>query len=178
MSLGDRQRQLKDEFVRARDTWGAPWESTLRLDQDFLVAYLKFSIVPWKTGPLENKVKEFIYIVADAAATHLYTPGIEQHLKAAIAFGASREELMEVLELTSTLGIHAATIGVPILLDVLGEAGLRDRPKPFDERQQKLKETFTSTRGYRHEFWAGIHELDPDFFKSPNLNGSPAISYG
>lgn len=166
MPLTDRQERLKAEFRRARGTWGPSWESMLRLDSDFLEAYLNFSMVPWKSGPLGSKVKEFIYIAADAAATHLYAPGIEQHVKAAIAFGASREELMEVLELTSTLGIHAANIGVPILLEVLSEAGLRDLPKPFDERQRKLKETFTATRGYWHEFWAGILELDPDFFEA------------
>ena len=48
----------------------------------------------------------------------------------------------EVLELTATLGIHAANAGVPILLDVLAETG--DAPDVFDldARQRQLKADF------------------------------------
>jgi alkylhydroperoxidase/carboxymuconolactone decarboxylase family protein YurZ len=166
MTLSDRQIDLKARFTAEHGTWGPAWQSMLRLDPGFLQSYLNFAMVPWKSGPLEPKVKEFVSIAADAAATHLYAPGIARHIKAAIEHGATREEIMEVLELTSTLGIHAANIGVPILLEVLAEAGLRDAPKQFDERQLRLKDAFTKARGYWHEFWAGILELDPDFFEA------------
>ena len=73
---------------------------------------------------------------------------------------------MEVLELTSTLGIHASNIGVPLLLEVLEEEGLRDGPAPLDERQEQLKAEFTANRGYWHEFWDGMLELDPDLFEA------------
>ena len=79
--------------------------------------------MPWRTGPLEPKVKEFVYIAVDAAATHLYVPGIRQHIKQALGYGATAEEIMEVLELTATLGIHACNIGVPILVEELEAAG-------------------------------------------------------
>lgn len=166
MKLSARQNELKQRFTAERGAWGPVWETILQLDPDFLESYLEFSMVPWRSGPLEPKVKEFIYIAADAAATHLYTPGITQHIKAALDHGATGAEIMEVLELTSTLGIHAANIGVPLLLEVLEEAGLRKGPTPYDARQQELKEEFTKARGYWHDFWAGILELDPDFFKA------------
>lgn len=165
-TLSRRQVELKEEFTRQRGTWSDAWESALRLDPDFLEAYLKFSLVPWKKNHLETKVKEFIYIAADASATHLYTPGIRQHIRAAISCGATQEEIFEVLELTSTLGIHAVNIGVPLLLEVLVEEGLRTGPAPLDARQQKLKQEFTETRGYWHPFWDGILELDPELFEA------------
>src|SRR5690606_7177448 len=98
--------------------------------------------------------------------THLYTPGIRQHIRAALAFGATEREVMEVLELTSTLGIHAMNIGVPLLLEVLQEEGLRSGPAPLDERRERLKEQFTRERGYWHEFWDGVLELDPELFEA------------
>ncbi|CAM4062983.1 carboxymuconolactone decarboxylase family protein [Kibdelosporangium persicum] len=165
-NLTTRQEELKAEFIKVRGTWSDAWESILRLDPGFLEAYLKFSAVPWRRNHLEDKVKEFVYIAADAAATHLYTPGIRQHIRAALAFGATKEEIMEVLELTSTLGIHAANIGVPLLLEVLEEEGLRTGPAPLDERQEKLKAEFTENRGYWHSFWDGLLELDPDLFEA------------
>jgi alkylhydroperoxidase/carboxymuconolactone decarboxylase family protein YurZ len=165
-NLTTRQEELKAEFMKVRGTWSDAWESILRLDPAFLEAYLKFSAVPWRKNHLENKVKEFVYIAADAAATHLYTPGIRQHIRAALAFGATEAEIMEVLELTSTLGIHAANIGVPLLLEVLEEEGLRSGPVPLDERQEKLKAEFTENRGYWHSFWDGLLEVDPDLFEA------------
>ena len=65
-----------------------------------------------------------MYIAVDAAATHLYVPGIRQHIAAALRCGASVQEIMEVLELSSTLGIHAMNIGVPILV---GGAALSEK---------------------------------------------------
>jgi alkylhydroperoxidase/carboxymuconolactone decarboxylase family protein YurZ len=164
--LTAQQEELKAEFIRVRGTWSDAWESILRLDPDFLAAYLKFSAVPWRKNHLDDKVKEFIYIAADAAATHLYTPGIRQHIRAALAFGATKQEITEVLELTSTLGIHATNIGVPLLLEVLEEEGVRKGPRQLDERQEKLKAEFTENRGYWHSFWDGVLELDPDLFEA------------
>lgn len=167
MTLSARQREVRDHFIEVRGSWSDTWEAVLRLDPEFLDAYTQFSGVPWReTSHLDPKVKEFIYIAADAAATHMYSPGTRQHIRKALELGATGEEIMEVLELTSTLGIHAANIGVPLLLEVLEEEGLRDGPTPFDERQEQLKADFTAKRGYWHEFWAGILELDPDLFEA------------
>ncbi|QPP09350.1 gamma-carboxymuconolactone decarboxylase [Streptomyces bathyalis] len=166
MSLTERQQQLKDRFTRERGTWGDAWESILVLDPDYLEAYLEFSTVPWRKNHLPAKVKEFVYIAVDAAATHLYTPGVRQHIRAALAHGATSDEIMEVLELTSTLGIHACNIGVPLLLEVLDEEGVRQGPAPLDETREALKEEFTESRGYWHEFWDGLLELDPELFKA------------
>jgi alkylhydroperoxidase/carboxymuconolactone decarboxylase family protein YurZ len=167
MTLTAEQQEIKDEFVKVRGTWGDPWERMLELDPAFVRAYLHFSAVPW-TGEshLEPKIKEFVYIAADAAATHLYEPGIRQHIVAALRHGATPAEIMEVIELTSTLGIHACNIGVPLLIEVLEEEGVRKGPAPLSERQEKLKADFTANRGYWHEFWEGILELAPDLFEA------------
>ena len=78
MSLTPRQQRIKDEFIKVRGTWGEAWEDILRLDPEFLAAYLKFSAVPWRKNHLDDKVKELIYIAVDANATHLYLPGARQ----------------------------------------------------------------------------------------------------
>lgn len=168
MSLSTRQEEVKAEFIRVRGTWSELWESILLLDADFLEAYLHFSAVPWSEGHnhLDNKTKEFIFIAVDAAATHMYAPGVRQHIKAAFAAGATPQEIMEVIELTSTLGIHAMNIGVPILVQVLVEKGLRTGPAPLDANQERIKAEFTENRGYWHSFWDEMLELDPDLFET------------
>lgn len=164
MALTPRQQQVKDEFIAVRGTWSSAWERILQFDADFLDAYLQWSAVPLRKHQLDPKVREFIFIAADAAATHLYEPGIRQHVRAALELGASAAEVMEVLELTSTLGIHACNIGVPLLIDVLTEEGLRTEAAPRTPRQEQLKADFVGSRGYWHEFWDGLLELDPELF--------------
>ncbi len=164
--LTPRQQEIKDAFVEQRGTWSPLWESILRLDPEFLLSYLDFSMVPWKKNHLDAKTKELMYIAVDAAATHLYQPGIRQHIKAALDVGATPQEIMEVIELTSTLGIHAMNIGVPLLVKVLEEKGLRTGPAPLDENQERVKAEFTENRGYWHSFWDEMLELDPELFEA------------
>jgi len=164
MSLTSDQQEIKDEFIKIRGTWGPDWETILQLDPEFMRAYLNFSAVPWKKNHLDDKTKELMYITVAAAATHLYVPGAREHIRAALKAGATKEEIMEVLELTSTLGIHAMNIGVPILVQVLTEKGLRTRPAELTEYQEQVKADFTKTRGYWHEFWDEMLELDPELF--------------
>ncbi|MGH2849417.1 MAG: carboxymuconolactone decarboxylase family protein [Solirubrobacteraceae bacterium] len=161
----NRNKQLRDEFIEARGYWNQMWEGLLELDPDFFEAYTHFSSVPWRSGPLDPKIKEFIYIAVDAAATHLYVPGIRQHIKQALGHGATAHEIMEVLELTATLGIHACNIGVPILLEELEAAG-QSLPREFTERQLELKADFERKRGYWNDFWNEMLLLDADFFES------------
>ncbi len=115
---------LKAEFLAKRGYWSDFWDGLLALDPAFFKAYLNFSSVPWETGVLEPKVKELIYIAIDAATTHLYEPGLRQHIRNAIGYGATKEEIMEVLQLVSVLGIHSCTMGVPVLIDELEKAGV------------------------------------------------------
>jgi len=71
-----------------------------------------------------------------------------------------------VLELTSTLGIHACNIGVPMLCEVMRELGGYESylEAEEDETRKKLREKFTEKRGYWHTFWEDFLRLDPEFF--------------
>jgi alkylhydroperoxidase/carboxymuconolactone decarboxylase family protein YurZ len=165
-SLTPRQQESKDAFVDQRGVWSPLWESIARIDPDFLDAYRELSMVPWRKTHLDAKTKELIYIAIDANATHMYLPGVRSHIQAAFRAGATVQEIMEVIECASTLGIHAMNIGVPILTEVLTEKGMRTGPAELDEHQEKLKEDFTRTRGYWHSFWDEILELDPEMFEA------------
>ena len=125
--LSERQKSLKDQFIEERGYWNEELlGAMLRLDTDFFEAYLNFSATPWRKGVLSPKIKELIYIAIDASTTHLYAPGLRLHIANALKYGATKEEIMEVLELTSVLGIHTCTVGVPILIEELKKAGQGD----------------------------------------------------
>jgi alkylhydroperoxidase/carboxymuconolactone decarboxylase family protein YurZ len=138
------------------------WQALRDADPAFFEAFAELAAVPRRSTALEPKVKELVCLAVNAAATHMYVPGIREHARRAIDLGATREELLEVLQLTSTLGIHAVTVGVPLLLEAQGER----EPAPLDERRVALRADFEAKRGYWHEFWHGLLELDPDFFEA------------
>jgi alkylhydroperoxidase/carboxymuconolactone decarboxylase family protein YurZ len=131
--LTARQQQVKDRFVAERGSWSAAWDAVLLLDPDFLDAYRAFAGVPWAAGVLEPKTKELVCLAVDASTTHLHEEGTRAHLRAALRYGATAAEVLEVIELTSVLGIHSATLAMPILLDELAHAAARPDAATPDE---------------------------------------------
>ena len=105
------------EHHRAKGDWKPLWEQFHELDPDFLEAYLAFRNVPQSKGPLEQKYKELILIAINAATTHMYGPGVRRHIQNALKVGASMEEILETIQLTTVMGIHACNLAIPILLD-------------------------------------------------------------
>jgi alkylhydroperoxidase/carboxymuconolactone decarboxylase family protein YurZ len=121
--LSERQKILQQKFMEERGYWDEKLlGQLLRLDPDFFEAYWNFSAIPWRKGSLSPKIKEFIYIAIDASTTHLFEPGLRLHIQNALKYGATKEEIMEVLECVSVLGIHTCALGVPILAEELKKA--------------------------------------------------------
>jgi alkylhydroperoxidase/carboxymuconolactone decarboxylase family protein YurZ len=163
--LSKRQQAIKDTFIENRGYWSEIWDQVLHLSPDYFEAYTELSSVPWTHGVLEPKVKEFMYIAADASTTHLYNAGTRIHIQNALRLGATVDEVFEVLQLTSVLGIHSCIVGVPILLEELAAAGMGVEDT-LDERRLTLKASFTETRGYWAPFLEGLLQLSPEFFEA------------
>jgi alkylhydroperoxidase/carboxymuconolactone decarboxylase family protein YurZ len=164
----ERRRRLQDEFTAARGYWSPIWNDLLTLAPDFFEAYMNFSAAPWKTGTLEPKIKELIYIAIDSATTHLYEPGLRVHIRNALRYGATKEEIMEVYQLTSVLGIHTCVVGVPALMTEMRDAGRGDvlEHGELTPRQAELKRKFIAQRGYWSAPWDGLIRLSPEFFEA------------
>jgi alkylhydroperoxidase/carboxymuconolactone decarboxylase family protein YurZ len=105
------------EDHKAKGDWNPLWEQFRELDPDFLEAYLAFRSVPQSTGPLEQKYKELILIAMNAATTHLYGPGGRRHIQNALKAGASMEEILETIQVTTVMGIHSCNLEIPILME-------------------------------------------------------------
>ena len=164
MTANTRPQEIKDAFIAAGGTWDDAWEAVLQLDPEFLQAYLDFAQVPARKHHLDAKTRALIGLVVNAAVTHLHVSAVRQHIRAALRAGASTAEIMEVLECTATLSIHAMNVGVPVLTEVLAERGVRTESAPLDEYQQRLKDEFTANRGYWNSTWDEMLELDPELF--------------
>lgn len=111
------------EAQRQTEDWNPIWDQMAEMDPDYLEAFLAFRAVPQKQGPLPQKTKELIMIAINAATTHLWAPGVRRHMQNALREGATSAEILEVLQLTSIMGVHSMTLGVPILAEELERAG-------------------------------------------------------
>lgn len=105
------------EAHRSKGDWNPLWEQFRELDPDFLEAYLAFRSLPQSKGPLPQKYKELILVAINAATTHLYGPGVRRHIQNALGAGASMEEILETIQLTTVMGIHSCNLAIPILME-------------------------------------------------------------
>jgi alkylhydroperoxidase/carboxymuconolactone decarboxylase family protein YurZ len=107
-----------DRQIESGD-WNPLWDKLRQWDPDFVEGYLTMRTVPFAKGPLPAKTKELILIAVNAATTHMYGPGVRRHIQNALKLGATRDEILQVIELTTVLGIHACNLAVPILAEEL-----------------------------------------------------------
>jgi alkylhydroperoxidase/carboxymuconolactone decarboxylase family protein YurZ len=112
------QETLKQAFLDLRGgPWAPAWDPLLRADSPYFEAYTRFSGVPWgQNRVLSPKFRELVYAAIDASTTHLWLPGLRSHVRKAIGYGATLDELLEVLELTSLIGVQSFVQGTRALL--------------------------------------------------------------
>jgi len=120
--LDARRQELWDRHVAGKRYWeaftgelGVFLRGLLVLEPDFFEAYMELTLEPWVNGTLPAKVRELVYIAVDTVTTHLYRPGLELHLKTALALGATKEEIMAVYELAAAYGLRTISAGVAAL---------------------------------------------------------------
>jgi alkylhydroperoxidase/carboxymuconolactone decarboxylase family protein YurZ len=100
--------------MKAAGLFNPAWDAIYELDPQWLEQFLAMGSDLYR-GVLPPKLVELTAIAVDASCTHLYTPGIRRHVQAALAQGATIDEIMEVLKLCGALGVDACELGGPIL---------------------------------------------------------------
>jgi alkylhydroperoxidase/carboxymuconolactone decarboxylase family protein YurZ len=113
--------------VRAIGQWNDAWNPFVELDPVWTDQFMATGAAIYATALMTPKLIELLSIAFDASYTHMYAPGTQRHIKAALAVGATMEEIMEVLKLCVVQGVQACNMGVPILAEEI--ARLSATPK-------------------------------------------------
>jgi alkylhydroperoxidase/carboxymuconolactone decarboxylase family protein YurZ len=87
----------------------------IRCSPAFFDGYTAFSSAPWKTGALAPAVKELLYLAINAATQHLFLPGIRLHLRNALNRGATPEQILQVIQIASCIGMQSYLMATPLL---------------------------------------------------------------
>jgi alkylhydroperoxidase/carboxymuconolactone decarboxylase family protein YurZ len=107
------------DHLRATGGWNPNWNSFAELDQLWTEKFMDMDVTPLVRGVLDAKTWELIAIAVDASCTHMYAPGVRRHIRRALDAGATKEEILAVLQAVSVLGIHSMSFGAPILVEEL-----------------------------------------------------------
>jgi alkylhydroperoxidase/carboxymuconolactone decarboxylase family protein YurZ len=100
----------------ATGNWNPFWEPFARLDPAWTEKVIAMAISPAVSGALDAKTIELIRVALDAAC--LYEPGVRRHIRRAFEAGATRAEIVAVLQLATMQGLHSMCIAAPILEEV------------------------------------------------------------
>jgi alkylhydroperoxidase/carboxymuconolactone decarboxylase family protein YurZ len=116
------------DHMRATGDWNPGWDALAELDAGYVEKFLSMGAHAMNKGTLDPLTIEFIAMAVDASCTHMYAPGVRRHIRKALELGATREQVMTVLELVSVLGIHSVALGAPLLIE---EAQKLERDGPM-----------------------------------------------
>ena len=165
IELTEKQKRLKRKFQKEKGYWSQVLEQLLMFDEDFFEVYVQFTSVPERKKALEPKIQELISIAINASATHLYEPRLRFHIQQALSHGATKEEILEVFQLTSVLGMHACALGVRVLFEQVGD-GENQTDEELTEKQKRLKAEFIEQMGYWSAFRDKMLTVNEDFFEA------------
>ncbi|MDQ8706151.1 hypothetical protein RCO28_27315 [Streptomyces sp. LHD-70] len=113
---------------------------------------------------LGPKLAALLRLKLDASVTHLYTRGIRRHIRAALQAGATREEVLTVLKLSTVIGIHALAVGMPILNQELDYAQTPAQPQP-PFCSTPVCDTLRRDRQFNPD-WDAIYDAAPDWLEN------------
>jgi len=96
-----------------------PFETLRRREPDWAATCAKMIANPANSPVLPRKTVELIGIALNVGSSNLNPDGTRRHMRAALAAGATRAEILMVLKMASVRSIQSCNLGVPILEEEL-----------------------------------------------------------
>lgn len=114
-ALDPEVQAIKDEFVRTRGFWNEQRNPIAQKMPKYFAALSKVATASWQFGSLTKKERELVCIAIDCTVTHMYRPGLVIHIRAALEAGAAPQEILEVFQLASVIGLEGYILGAKAL---------------------------------------------------------------
>jgi alkylhydroperoxidase/carboxymuconolactone decarboxylase family protein YurZ len=172
----DRGSAHGDTGAPASGPWDCALEQLREWDPAWAEACARMTTNPWRRGVLPRKLVELISLMLNAQCTSLNPQGTRRHIGAALDAGASRDEILFVLECAALGAIHSCSLGAPMLLEEAQAAGAmparaRERePTPFCDRMKAI--------GRWNAAWNPFYEIDPVWTDEFFATAAPVYSRG
>jgi alkylhydroperoxidase/carboxymuconolactone decarboxylase family protein YurZ len=161
------------------ETPAGPWDAAMaqlcEWDPKWAEACVNMSINPWANGVLSRKFIELVSVGLNASCTNLNPDGTRRHIRAALAAGATWQEILFVLKCASVMSIHSCSLGAPILLEEATAVGKQPAQKPSTPTPacDKMKAI-----GQWNTAWDPFYQLDPVWTDAFMATGAGIYSSG
>ncbi|MBN9606557.1 MAG: carboxymuconolactone decarboxylase family protein [Actinomycetales bacterium] len=152
--------------------WNRAWQLAAETTPEYLDASLELDSVAERGGRLSPKVRALVGLVLAAAVTHLSTERMRRRMREALDAGASPEEIIEVLVVAATVGVHG--MNADVLAEVLAERGSPEASAELAEHQVRIRDEYVAVRGYWRDFLDETLRLAPEFLETYlEFSGAP-----
>jgi len=140
--------------------WGSSLDKLREWDPTGAELLLRVGTSPWTSGVLPRKEVELISVGLYSACTNLDEAGTRRHIRAALHAGATRDEILLVLKCGVGLAVHSCSLGAPILLEEMKNAGVKAAggPKPETPACDAMRAI-----GQWNTAWDPFYELSPEW---------------
>ena len=148
----------------------SPWVAALNQlrewDPEWAEQCVKMVRNPWADGILPVKFIELVSVGLNASRTNLNPEGTRRHIRAALAAGASRQEILFVLKCASAMSIHCFSFNAPLLVQEASLGSLEDFGALRKRRLEKVGKAALAVErmkatGHWSEEWESVLFLDP-----------------
>ncbi|WP_372452043.1 carboxymuconolactone decarboxylase family protein [Nocardia albiluteola] len=105
--------------IHAAAADAGPWDgaalSLLRTwDPAWADACNEMATNPWRSGVLSRKFVELVSVGLAVACTNLDVQATRRHMRAALAAGATRSEILFVIKCATVVSLHSCSVAAPI----------------------------------------------------------------
>ncbi|MHC2281347.1 alkylhydroperoxidase/carboxymuconolactone decarboxylase family protein YurZ [Bradyrhizobium diazoefficiens] len=119
--LTHEQTALRDAYVAQFGDWPDFCEQWLRGDPGYFAVLLDLLAGGQAGDGLDQRSQCLISLALNACFTALNPHGLRVQIRRALRLGIGQREILQVLQMTAHLGVHACAIGVPVLMEALDE---------------------------------------------------------
>lgn len=117
--LTGEQERLRAAYEAEFGDWPAAIEHLLRLDTGYFEQVLDLLTGARPVGGLSDKERALITLALNACFTALNPEGVRLNIRRALRLGVGAPEILQVLQMTAHLGVHACAVGLPQLADLI-----------------------------------------------------------
>ena len=121
-ALSGEQTALREAYVAQFGDWPDFCDLWLRADPGYFAVMLDLLTVGDKPGGLDQRSRCLISLGLNGCFTALNPHGLRLQIRRALRLGIDKREILQVLQMTAHLGVHACSIGVPVLMDAIEPA--------------------------------------------------------
>ncbi|WP_204508335.1 carboxymuconolactone decarboxylase family protein [Aestuariivirga litoralis] len=141
-------RPLSGEALSQLQEWDAAWAASAAA----------MTANPWQNPVLPPRLLALAALAVSCACTSLDGPATSRWIRASLAAGASRAEVLTIIKMATVMSIHSCSLGAPILLDEAKAAGVAAAghppvATPACDRMRSMGQWNTA--------WDPFFELDP-----------------